>query len=108
MVNFASLIHKKYKKGCLDVLTSAIKLNMPFVDMIYILYCFNKAFKSPFLDIIEYADKIKKTKFGEIMEELLVARDIVLNSMNKEIAKLETKIIEWNQDIINDQKLDFN
>ncbi|MFW5780505.1 MAG: hypothetical protein ACOCWI_03555 [Bacillota bacterium] len=99
MINFASLIHRKYKRGCLDVLSSAIKLNLPCKDMIYVLYCYAKSFKSPFLDICEYAEHIKHKKFGDLMEELLVAKDVILKNMDKDTQKLESKLSEWNQDI---------
>ena len=107
MVNFAALIHKKYKRGCLDVLNSAIKLKMPCRDLVYILYCFNKAFKAPFLDAIEYTNYVKGKKFGELMEELLVARDVIEKNMDRETAKLERKLSEWNKDINEDQQYSY-
>ena len=98
MNSFARYIHKKYHRGCLEMLDNAINLTLPMCEMIYILYCYNLAFKSPYLDKDEFYLYARNLKFGEFMEELLVARDVVFKNMNKEIREIESHFPIWRED----------
>lgn len=98
MINFACLIYKKYYKGCLNVIESAIKLEMSFMDILYILFCYNQAFKSPFLDKNEFYTYAKSKPFGDLMEELFIARDIINNKMNRELKEFEEHLSVWKED----------
>ncbi|HHT83576.1 MAG: hypothetical protein ACOYEC_06090 [Christensenellales bacterium] len=98
MNSFANYIHKKFRKGCQEVLESAIKLRMSFEDILYILYCFNQAFKAPFLDQEEYCLHARTRPIGDLMEELFVARDIIDRKMSRELRELEAHLSAWRED----------
>jgi hypothetical protein len=71
---------------------------MPINDMLYLVLCYFQAFKSPFLTADEFHEYAKHLTFGEIMEELLVARDIMTTQMNKEVLDFEGLLSVWRQD----------
>ncbi|MDD4315560.1 MAG: hypothetical protein PHC84_00170 [Clostridia bacterium] len=97
----ANCIHKRYKRGCLEVLESAIKLSLPLDDMLYLLFCYYQSFKSPFLSDEEFNKYARSVTFDEIMEELLVARDIMTMRMNKELMEFEGHLSVWRKDAVN-------
>ncbi len=98
MNNFAKQIHKRYHIGCLEIINSAIKLLLPFEDILTILYFYNQAFKSPFLDKQEFFIYTKDKPFGEVMEELFMARDFAQEKMNKELLEIESHLSVWKKD----------
>lgn len=98
MRNFATQIHKRFFQGCSQVVDDAIKLKLAFGDILYILYCYNQTFKSPFLDRDEFYTYIKNKPFGDIMEELFVARDLIKNKMSKDLHELEEHLTIWKED----------
>lgn len=98
MNNFAKQIHSKYHLSCLETINKAIKLLMPFEDILLILYYFNQAFKSPFLDQDDFFIYSKNRPFGDLMEELFTARTLVEAKMCKELQEIEEKLSIWRID----------
>lgn len=98
MNTFANEIHKRYRKGCLEMIDKAVKLSLSIDDMLFILFCFNQAFKAPFLISEEYYTYAKTLPFGDIMEELFVARDTISKKMSNELIKLESYFSIWSKD----------
>lgn len=94
----ANCIHKRFQRGCLEFLESAIKLNLPIKDMLYLVFCYYQSFKSPFLSSEEFEKYSRGLTFGEIMEELLVARDIMTAKMNKDLMDFEGHLSVWKKD----------
>lgn len=97
---FANNIHRKYKRGCMEMIEKAVKLHLPIMDMLFILYCYNQAFKSPFLDKEEFYAYSHTMTFGDIMEELFVARDLIRKNMSNELIELESHFSVWHRDIV--------
>ncbi len=94
----ANCIHKRFKRGCLEVLENAIKLNLPIKDMLFLVFSYQQSFKSPFLRSEEFEKTSSSLTFGDIMEELLVARDLMTAKMSKDLQEFEGHLSVWRQD----------
>ncbi len=98
MNNFAKNIHSKFHKGCLNILNKAIKLTLPFQDILFLLFCYNQSFKSPFLDEKEFYTYIQYLPFENLMDDLFIARDLVSKEMCNELATIESHLTIWHKD----------